>query len=317
MMQFLLAILAGVLFDRLALPAVKTLVLVWTTMYTLAAPEHARTARREEIRSDLHEQISLMCHEGYRPSVIALDILCRMILGLRDDVTWSAPYLPSTLSERLSRGSDAVSRVRPSSFVIGLLAMLGLMNLSLYTTDRAVPLIEWAGMNAMIPVVGWVVFNQEHRWARRIVSLFLSLVVIFVVALILWLLLEFRLYQKPESYHLVLKVLLAMAPISVAIGVATRPVRGHLFKGRWWPVLVTWAMLGGTCVVAGEIVWGNPAIVLGLTFFAALMSVLFLGLLGIMVVIFGLAAKVVCLAGLRGTAVCMRLAAAGIRRLEQ
>jgi hypothetical protein len=40
-----------------ALPAARRLVLGWTWLYTAALTEQARTARREEIRSDMHDHI--------------------------------------------------------------------------------------------------------------------------------------------------------------------------------------------------------------------------------------------------------------------
>ena len=317
MMHILLTILAEVLPYLLALPAVRSAVLLWTSMYTLVVPEEMRTARRAEVRSDLHDQESYMRQEGYPPIAIAFSILARMILGIWDDIRWSAPHLPSTLSNQLSRGSDAVRRARPSPFVLSLLTAIWIMNLSLYAADRAVPLIEWVGMNAMMPVVGWAVFNQENRWARRITRAYTFLMLILVVTLPPLVVLELRLYQNPAFYPTVLRGALAMAPIAVAIGVATRPVRSYLFKGRWWPVLVTWVLLGGACVVAAVTVGGNLAIVLGMTFFAALTPVVYFGLLGIMAVIFGLGAMAICFVARKGTAGCMRLAAVGIRRLER
>ena len=38
-----------------ALPAVTSPILGWTWLYTAGLPERARTARRGEIRSDLHD----------------------------------------------------------------------------------------------------------------------------------------------------------------------------------------------------------------------------------------------------------------------
>ena len=41
-----------------ALPLATSLVSAWTWLYTAALPERVRTARREEIGSDLHEQMA-------------------------------------------------------------------------------------------------------------------------------------------------------------------------------------------------------------------------------------------------------------------
>ena len=314
MMQLLLAILVGTLFDLLALRLVRSLVSLWILMYTMAVPEELRTSKREEMRSELHDHESDMRQEGYRPSAIALDILYRMIRGLWNDVAWSVSHLPSTLSNRLSRGSDAVSRARPSTFVIALLATFGLMNLGLYATEPATSWFMWAGVNVLIPVVVWAALNQERRWVRRIIQLWMLLAVISVVSLMLWVVLDTRLYQKPTFYPTMLQAILAMALMSAAIGVASTPVRNHLFKGRWRPVLVTWVVLGGACLAAGVIVGENLAGFVGMLLVLAVMYVLALCLV---VTVFGLGAMAVCFVAVKGTAGCMRLAAVGIRRLER
>ena len=291
----------------------RSLVLVWTWIYTLAVPEHLRTARRAEIRSDLHEQTNQMCQDGCRSNVIALQILVRMILGLWDDVSWSAPYLPTTLAERLSRGSDKASRVRPSPFMVALLTVFAIMNLSLLATDRTVPWLEWVYTNAMIPVAALMLKNQQRRWVRWLSRLLVYLFIASAVTLILWAVFEFRLYEMPEFYQFLLQAILAILPLAVAMGAATETVRTRMFKGRWWPVLLTWAIIGGASVAAAVTVGGNLAISLGMTIVTALMIVMYLAT----IVAFGFGAQVVCYAGIRGTSLFMRLAAAGVRQLAR
>lgn len=314
--SLLAAMLAGLvesLFCLLALYVARSLTLVWAWTYTVAVPEHLRAARRAEIRSDLHEQINQMRQEGDRSNIIAFHILGRMIWGLWDDVRWSAPYLPSTLAERLSRGSEIVGKARPSPLMVASLAMLGIMNLSFYMTDRTVPWFEWVYLNTMMPVVVLLLKNQQRQWVRRLFQLWVFLAIALVVTLMLWAVLEFRLYQMPQFYEFLLQAMLAASPMIVAIGVATKTVRTHVFRDKWWPVVVTWVIVGGASVATGVTVGGNFAILLGMTVETALLLVLTLGL----VVTFGFGVKVICYAGIRVSAGCMRLAATGIRRLER
>ena len=86
-----------------ALPAATSLILGWAWLYTMALPEQVRTARRGEIRSDLHDQIAQDREEGASPSGTALHVLCRMVSGAWDDVGWSLPHIPSTLVGHLVR----------------------------------------------------------------------------------------------------------------------------------------------------------------------------------------------------------------------
>ncbi len=315
MMPTLLTVLAENLFHLLALPVSRSLTLVWTWTYTAAVPEHLRAARRAEMRSDLYEQINQMRQEGNRSNIIAFHILGRMIWGLWDDMRWSAPYLPSTLAERLSRGSDTVGRVRPSPSMLASLTMFGIMNVSLHMADRTVPWFEWVYLNTMIPVVALLLKNQQHRWVRRLFQLWISLFIVLAVTLILWVILEYRLYQMPHFYEFLLLTILAALPMIVALGVATKTVRTYVFRDKWWPVAVTWVVIGGAYVAAWATVGGNLAISFGITVLTALipMLVLILGL----VVAFAFGVKVVCYAGIRGAAGCMRLTATGIRRLER
>ena len=314
MTSILLAVLAESLLHHLALPLARSLVLVWTWTYSLAVPESMRTARRAEIRSDLHEQIKQMHRERYCSNIIAFHILGRMAWGLWDDISWSAPYLPSTLAEHLSRGSDTVSRVRSSPLMVASLAMFGMMNLSLYVADRTVPWFEWVYINAMIPVIALIMKNQHRRWVSRLFRLLVSLFIASAVFLILWTVLKFRLYEMPEFYELSLQATLATLPLAVAMGVATKFVRTRMFKGRWWPVFVAWALIGGACVVVAVTLGGSlVAESLGMTLVTALMIVIYLAT----IVAFGFTAQVVCYAGIRGTSLFMRLAAAGVRQLAR
>ena len=81
--------------------ATGLLALSWTWMYTAALPEQVRRARREEIRSDLHDQMVQYRMEGGSLAGTAIDVLRRMSSGAWDDVWWSLPQIPSILAGHL------------------------------------------------------------------------------------------------------------------------------------------------------------------------------------------------------------------------
>jgi TonB family protein len=70
----------------LMLRAVVTAVGLWTALYTYRLPSRLREARRAEVASDLWQSM----HDPDRGSAprLALHILLRLLLGLRDDLGW-------------------------------------------------------------------------------------------------------------------------------------------------------------------------------------------------------------------------------------
>lgn len=119
-----------------ALPAATSLVSTWTWLYTVALPEQVRTARREEICSDLHDQLAQDREAGVSPARTAIHVIRRMASGAWDDVGWSLPHIPPALAGHLIRGSDAIGHVPPSPWAISSLAVLGLMNWVMAMSDR-------------------------------------------------------------------------------------------------------------------------------------------------------------------------------------
>ena len=75
-----------------ALRAALGIVRAWTRLYTACIEPGLRDARRAEIESDLWE-----CHEdarrrGATPMLIAVHMLLRLLLGIRDDLMWRAEH---------------------------------------------------------------------------------------------------------------------------------------------------------------------------------------------------------------------------------
>ena len=293
-----------------AMPILKSLVRAWTWLYTSVAPEEERSYRRAEMLSDLHEHIQDSRAEGHRPSEIAVQLLLRMMCGVKDDLAWSAPYFPSAMAERLERGGEALSHFRTPTVVITSLALISMLNVSIFASDGAKPWTLVLGMNVSACGVIVVMHNQQRSWARRIIHGYLGIATASLVSLLVWMVLHHRLYEMPGFYRLMPQTAFAMLPLILAILVSTQRCRVRFFKGRWWPVIACWGLIAAISI--------GTAVCLGLSTLTTVwtgMAVAALALV-IMCAIFLGCAAIVCHGGLKGGAGLLRLMAAGVRPLR-
>ena len=164
-----------------ALPVATSLVSAWTWLYTLALPEQVRTARREEIGSDLHDQMAQDREAGVSPSQTAIHIIRRMASGAWDDAGWALPHVPSALAGHLVRGSHVIGHARPSPWAIASLAVLGLMNWVLAMSDRHHPWFEWLLVNAGVLAITLLLQKERHSWVRHLFLLWGASTVVLTV----------------------------------------------------------------------------------------------------------------------------------------
>ena len=288
----------------------RYLVKSWARLYTLAAPKKEREGRCLEVLSDLHEHVKDCQVEGYRPAETAVQILFRMVWGLKDDLAWSAPYLRSTLSERLERGSEAISHLKTSYSVISCLALFGMFNLAFLLSDGHKPWTLLLFTNISIPVVAIVLSNRQRTWARRLIRWYCGIASVLMVGVLLWVVLEYHLYQMPTFYQVMLQFSVAMLPLVLMMLVSNKLCRVRLFKGHRWPIFVCWALIISISL--------GIAIAMGLIVVLTIWTVMVLMVLTFMVmsIIFLSGAAVVYYGGLKVSAECMLLIAAGIRRLK-
>ena len=88
------------------------IVRAWTRVYTSGLPAELREARREEIESDLWEDV----HDQERSSgLLAVQMIARMLIGMPDDVGW-----------RSEQGDRRVSRRVSVALALGVVAVLAL-----------------------------------------------------------------------------------------------------------------------------------------------------------------------------------------------
>ena len=288
---------------------VRSLVEAWIWLYTSVAPAGERDPRRAEVLSDLHEHIQDSRAEGHRPAEVAVHVLLRMLCGVKDDLAWSAPYLPSAMAERLERGGETLSHFRTPTMVITSLAFLSWANVSFFVSDGDKPWTVFLGMNLSACGMIFVMHNQQRRWARRILHWYLSIATAALAGVLVWEVLHHRLYEIPGFYRLVLQVGVAIVPLILAMLVGSERCRARFFKGRWSPVFACWGLIAAISL--------GTAVYPGLSTLTTVWTWMVLTALALVIVcaVFVGCAAVVCYGGLKGGAGLLRLMAAGIRHL--
>ena len=88
LVTIILAPIALITINALALPFVMLIANAWTWLYTKVAPLDQGAARRSEVLSSLEEVRRSFQAGGYKPSEIAVHLFIRMLTGLRSDVAW-------------------------------------------------------------------------------------------------------------------------------------------------------------------------------------------------------------------------------------
>ena len=235
----------------------------------------------------------------------------RVVRGVKDDLAWSAPYLPSMLAEQFERLSEALRNVRTLTPAISALAVLGMMNASLAVSDGDKAWAEWLRTNGAVLAAIVLMWNQQHRWARRIFHLGIFLTVFMAVGVLLWVVLNHRLYEIPTFNQSMVQFGFAILPVVLGMVVSSETCRTRAFKGHWWPVYVSWILITaiflGTAVFVGlktsTTIWATMAL---LTAALIILGTIFIS-----------GSAIICHGGLKVSAGCMRLMAAGIRHLSQ
>ena len=306
-----LSVLITVAVRAFALPMALAVAKRWTWFYSAAVPITEQEARRAEIQSDLHEQVADCRAEGYQPAEIAFHVLLRVVRGVIDDLAWSAPYLSSMLAEQFERGSESLRNVRTLTPIISAMAVLGMMNASLAVSDGDRTWTEWLRTNGVVLAAIVLMWNQQHRWARRIFHSSIYLAIFMAVGVLLWMVLNHRLYEIPTFSQSMFQFGFAMLPMVLGMVVSSETCRTRVFKGHWWPVYVSWILITaislGTAVFVGlktsMTIWATMALLAAALF--------------ILGTIFISGSAIICHGGLKASAGCMRLMAAGIRHLSQ
>ena len=292
------------LIQAFALPAARSILTVWTWLYTLAAPEEERKSHRAVVCSDSHEQIDDSREEGLGPVAIAIRIFLRMLCGLPGDVVWAAPYLPAALARNLMGASEAISRPATLQLLIPWLAISSVWNGLFIMSDDGWP-IGLAINGGMLIGMGFL-WKQHLSWVRRIANFGFGVGAFMMVGVVVWAVIQYRLYETPIFYP----GMLAVLSVGLAMVVTAKSVRGRVFKGRWRPVVTCWVVIAATSLVTANLIEGGLVILLAVWAYAAVIVLAFAMLFAmIFIAAFGW------YGGLRASAAGMRLMAVGIQRL--
>jgi hypothetical protein len=313
MMTFLLTILAAILVviaGAFALPISKRIVIGWVRLYTAFVPELGE-ARRAEVLSDIHEQISASLAEGYRPVEIAPQILYRLVIGLPDDVAWCAPFVPSMLASKVARLSESLRSFRTPKILVPSLATVGYMNWAYLSSSSERTLVMWLGLNGATAAMIVLLSKQQHAWARRVLYALTGAAGITMLGFMAWQAGPSKLYEMIQL-PMFRGFLLAMSAIGLMMLVAEKSIRTRLFMGRWRYVVICWLLIIGLSLVASTVLAGGVAPVLEAWVVAALFVAAIFAFFGII----ALMAAAFWYGCLRGSAAGLRVVAAGLRRLK-
>ena len=161
----------------------------------------------------------------------------------------------------------------------------------------------WLLLNVGMLAMFLVMWNDQRRWARRVLYSLTGLATVMATGVVVWVTFQYRLYEIPLFYQYVL----AMLPVLLAMVVADKSFRVRFFRDRWLPVFACWGLLAvaslGTALIANL-----TAIVTAWKLMAAIVLALVTA-----TAIFAVGTFLVWYVGTRVIALGMRQAARGIR----
>lgn len=302
-----LTVIIGILVKAYALPIVLRIVGIRNWLYGIFSSEEGK-AHGEEMLANLPNEIACYRLEGDSNEVIAAKILFRLVTGLPDDIAIWAPSAPARFADRAAEWSETLRHYRiPSAMIVGL-ATLGLMNYSFFSSHNNQTVGNWFLMNSVVMVMTILLWKLKHPLARRILNIWIGVAIVAGIAIMMWLTINYRLYEI-----VTFKVLmLAMVAVLPTIIVVDKSWRNRLFRGRWWLIAVCWVP-----IIAGSFA-GSLLIAHDVKPLLQMWGVMALSAVGIFIVCgaTGLAAYILCLLGVRGGAGGLSLVASGIRRLR-
>jgi len=303
-----LAAIIGMVIRAHALTVVKRIITGWVWLYSAAAPKEDRDGRRGEVSSHLHEMTNTLQKAGLAPGEIAIRMLEIWVMGWVDDMAWCAPFVPEVLADRVKRWSDTLRHFRVPKAMVAGIATLGLMNYSLFSSSNDQPLIAGLFTNGAVIAMTILLWKIKHPLARRIFNSWMGATAVVAVAAMVWVTVNFRLYEI-VTFKILMLAMMMVLPVIIVVD---KSWRNRLFKSRWWLIPVCWAP-----IVAGAFA-GSLLIVHSVWPLLETLGAMILLALGMFMVCgaFGLAASALCWVGVKGSAGGLRLVASGIRRLR-
>jgi hypothetical protein len=294
-----------------ALTITRHVVMGWVWLYSAMAPREDREGRRAEVLSHIHDLIDVCQKARYSQNEIAILILEQVVKGAADDIAWCIPFIPkrlADLADRVKGWSDTLRHYKiPSAMVAGVGA-LALINCSLSSSQSNPTTGTRLLVNGMVIAITALLWKRDHPLARRIFNIWMGIAVAASMAIMVWLTINYRLYET-----MTFKVfMLAMVAASPAAIVVDKSRRRRLFRDKWWLIVICWAaIVAGACV--GSLLIAHDVKLLLVAWGVITLLVAGLFMLGGAA---ALAGYVLCWLGIRGGAGGLRLLASGIRRLR-
>ena len=299
----------SVIVQAFALPIARSLGKGWTWLYTAVAPEAEREARRSEVLSDLFEHVENAMTEGYRPAEVGVQIVLRVVIGIKDDLAWFSPYLLNTIVAKLENVSEALRLMETPKEVTSYLAFFSMINLLFFFSDGQQSLMECLGLNVVALGVVVATRNRHHKWVRRVINWYLGVGMALTAALLVWIVIHYRLHQMPGFSFLLFQSAVTALPFVLMTIVSSESFRVRIFKNNWWPVFICWGLIAAISLGTAIFLELNTLV----TVWAAI--ALFVLALVTLCAIFLVGANFICYVGLKSSSLGMRLISSGIRHL--
>ncbi len=302
-----LSILIGIIVKAYALPIVLRIVAIRNWLYGIFSSEEGK-AHGEEMLANLPDEIDYYRLKGDSNDVIAARIFFRLVTGLPGDIAMWAPSAPALLVGKVAGWSDTLRHYRiPNAMIVGV-ATLGLMNYSFFSSPNNQTIGNWLLLNSIVVVMTVLLWKLKHPLARRILNIWIGVAIVAGIVIMAWLTINYRLYEI-MTFKVLMLAMVAVFPIIIVVD---KSWRNRLFRGRWWLIPVCWVPIivgsfAGSLLIAHDV---KPLLEMW-----AAMVLLVVGMFIVYGAI-GLAAYVLCLLGVRGSAGGLRLMASGIRRLR-
>jgi hypothetical protein len=304
----ILAAVIGMFISLHALPLIKKIVMGWVWLYSSIAPEEDREGRRLEVLSHIHEMTNTLLKSGHTPGEIAVRMLEILVLGLVDDVSWSMQFMRGALADKIVGWSDSLRQSRVPAAMIAGVATLAPMNYGFFISPANQPLYLKIIMNAIIIGIITLLWKTKQPRARCIFNLLMSITVIAGIVAMMWLTINYHLYEM-VSFKIFMLAMVSALPITVAINKSRR----KFLTGKTLCLFVTgWVFIISGALIGSWTLAGSVKPLFDAWLQIALSVVAMFIFYGSLI----LASSGLCWAGMRGSAGGLRLVAAGLRRLS-
>jgi len=306
-----LTALVPIVIGTVSLPVAKWIVMTWVRFYTSLVPPDKGEQRYDQLLSDIHDQITDNTRQNYRPVEIAPKLMYRWVKGLKDDISWCAPYAPKILAKKAVKLSHSLWALRKSKMAVPAIVVYGFMNVVFFTQNQERTFGLWLVANAMTTAMLMLLSHQHIVWVRRTLYAIMGAAMLSMLGFMAWYLGPTKLYemiQLPTFRGL----LLGITALGLILLTANKSVRTRVFKGRWAYVVLCWVVIITASLIASAVLAGSVTPVLSTWGTMAILAVTLLGFFGAVTLI----AIGVWYGVLKGGSVGLKALANGLRRIK-